>query len=53
LQLPHVGLLVRFYSGAIATEVFSASRRQAPDHASRRDALGAIKPDEVTIFALR
>jgi hypothetical protein len=52
LKLPHVGLFVRMYSGTIATEAFSASRRQVPMNIHRREALGSIALDEVTIFPL-
>lgn len=50
LKLPYAGLFVRFYSGAIATEAFSASRREVPRNVPWLDALGSIEPDEVTIF---
>lgn len=50
LKLPYVGLLVRFYSGAIATEVFSASRREVPKGVPWQDALAFLENDEVTIF---
>jgi hypothetical protein len=52
LKLPYVGLFVRFYSGAIATETFKASRRRVPKDAEWQDALGSIEHDEVTIFPL-
>jgi len=52
LQLPYAGLLVRFYSGSFATEVFSASRREAPKAGQWREALASMEHDEVTIFWL-
>jgi hypothetical protein len=52
LKLPYAGLFVRFYSGNIGTEIFSASRRQVPEALSRLDAFGTIEHDEVTIFRL-
>jgi len=52
LKLPYAGLFVRFYSGAIATEAFKASRRQVPDRREWQDALGSMAHDEVTIFQL-
>lgn len=53
LKLPYAGLLVRFYSGAIATEAFSASRREMAKSVEWQDALGSIEHDEVTIFSFR
>lgn len=53
LKLPYAGLFVRFYSGAIATEAFGASRRQVAKSGQWQDALGSIEHDEVTIFPLR
>jgi hypothetical protein len=53
LKLPYAGLLVRFYSGAIATEEFTASRREVPTGEPWQDALGSLEHDEVTIFPLR
>jgi len=50
LKLPYVGLFVRFYSGAIATEVFSASRREVLKGIPWQDALAYLKNDEVTIL---
>ena len=50
LKLPYVGLFVRLYSGAIASEAFSASRREVPKNVSWQDALATIGHDEVTIF---
>lgn len=50
LKLPYAGLLVRFYSGAIATEVFNASRREVSKNIPYQDALAHLKVDEVTIF---
>lgn len=52
LKLPYAGLFVRFYSDAVSTEMFSATRRQVPEHAFREHVIRAIKPDEVTIFPL-
>jgi hypothetical protein len=52
LKLPYAGLFVRFYSGAIATEVFTASRRQVSKCEQWQDALGSMEHDEVTIFPL-
>lgn len=50
LKLPYVGLFVRFYSGAIATEAFSASRREVTKGMPWHDALASLEHDEVTIF---
>jgi hypothetical protein len=50
LKLPYAGLFVRFYSGEIATEAFSASRRDVPTNVPWLDALGSIELDQVTIF---
>ena len=50
LKLPYAGLFVRLYSGAIATEAFSASRRDVPESVPWQDALGSLEHDEVTIF---
>lgn len=50
LKLPHAGLFVRFYSGAIATEEFNASRREVPKGVPWQDALASLAHDEVTIF---
>jgi len=50
LTLPYAGLFVRFYSGEIATEAFSASRRDVPRNVPWLSALGTIEPDQVTIF---
>lgn len=52
LTLPYVGLMVRFYSGALATEAFSASRRDVPKEKPQNEALASIEHDEVTIFRL-
>ena len=52
LKLPYAGLFVRFYSGSIATETFSASRRQVPVGERWQDALSSMAHDEVTIFPL-
>jgi len=53
LNLPYAGLFVRFYSGAIATEAFKASRREVPRTAIWHDGLGSIEHDEVTILHLK
>ena len=53
LRLPYAGLFVRFYSGAIATEAFHASRRQVQKSEQWQDALGSMEHDEVTIFPLK
>jgi hypothetical protein len=50
LKLPYAGLLVRLYSGEIATERFRASRRQVAKNAEWQEALGSMEHDEVTIF---
>ena len=50
LDLSHVGLIVRFYSGEVATEVFSAKRRVVTKNACWQDALASLEYDEVTIF---
>ena len=50
LKLPYAGLLIRFYSGAIATEIFSASRSEAPKGMPRNKALASMERDEATIF---
>jgi hypothetical protein len=52
LKLPYAGLFVRFYSGAITTDEFPASRRQVSRSEPWQDALGSIEHDEVTIFPL-
>jgi hypothetical protein len=52
LKLPYAGLFVRFYSGPIATETFSASRRQVPEDEQYHDALSSMAHDEVTIIPL-
>ena len=52
LKLPYVGLLVRFYSGAIATDDFISSRRDVPKGTPRNETLAAMEHDEVTIFRL-
>lgn len=52
LKLPYAGLFVRFYSGPIDTEEFSASRRQVPVAEPWLDALSSMVHDEVTTFAL-
>ena len=51
LKLPYVGLFVRLYSGAIATEMFKASRREVPKGGVWRDALASLEHDEVTILS--
>jgi hypothetical protein len=50
LKLPYAGLFVRFYSGAIATEAFNASRREVPKGVPWQDALASLEHDEVTIL---
>jgi hypothetical protein len=50
LGLPHVGLVVRSYRGAIATENFAATRRTSPRGAPLRDVLSSLNLDEVTIL---
>ncbi len=50
LKLPYAGLFIRFYSGAIATEEFIASRRDAPNNVTWQDSLASLEHDEVTIF---
>ena len=50
LKLPYAGLLVRFYSGAIATEAFRTSRRDIPRGEPWQDALASLEHDQVTIF---
>jgi hypothetical protein len=52
LKLPYVGLLVRFYSGAVAAEAFSASRRDVPKGMPLNEALCSMEHDEATIFRL-
>lgn len=50
LKLPYAGLFVRFYAGAIDTEIFSASRREIPRNVPHYEALRSIEHDAVTIF---
>lgn len=50
LCIPYAGLLVRFYSGAIATEAFTASRRDIEKDAAWQEALKSLNHDELTIF---
>jgi hypothetical protein len=50
LKLPYAGLFVRLYSGAIATEAFTASRRDVARDMPWQDALASLQHDEVTIF---
>lgn len=52
LRLPYAGLLLRFYSGALEDEAFSASRRTIPRTVLQEESLGLIEADEVTIFPL-
>lgn len=52
LKLPYAGLLVKIYAGAIATETFSASRREVAKSTPWLEALSSMKHDEVTIFRL-
>jgi hypothetical protein len=53
LKLASVGLFIRFYSGAVTTETFEASRREVSAKIGLLDALHSIADDEVTIFALK
>lgn len=50
LKLTYAGLFVRFYSGAIATEVFEATRREVPEGTPWQEALASLEHDEVTIL---
>jgi hypothetical protein len=50
MTLPYVGVFVRLYSGAIATEMFDASRREVPKGVAWRDALSSLEHDKVTIL---
>lgn len=50
LKLPYAGLFVRLYSGAIASEVFNATRREVPKGVHWQDALASLEHDEVTIL---
>ena len=50
LKLRYAGLFVRFYSGAIATEAFNASRREVPKGVPWHDALASLENDEVMIL---
>ena len=50
LKLPYAGLFVRFYSGAISTEMFEASRREVAPGTPWQDALASLEHDEVTIL---
>ena len=50
LNLPYAGLLVRFYSGAIATEAFEASRRDIPQGEPWQAAVASLEHDQVTIL---
>jgi len=52
LKLSYAGLLVRFYSGAVATEAFSASRRRVSESDQWQDSLSSMQHNEVTIFPL-
>ena len=52
LKLPYVDLLIRFYSGGIGAEIFSASRRDVSKRTLWNEALGSMEHDEVTIFRL-
>ncbi len=52
LGLPYIGLLVRFYSGEIATEAFTATRRDVEKGMTPNEALASMEHDEVTIFRL-
>ena len=48
LKLPHVGLLVHFYSGDVRDEVFTAMRRDAAGAAIAN--LESMRPDEVLVL---
>lgn len=50
LSIPYAGLLVRLYSGAIATEGFTASRRDIQKDVPWHEALASLEHDEVTIL---
>jgi hypothetical protein len=50
LRLSRVGLFVRSYSGLIASETFTATRREAPPSLPLAEALASMEHDEVTIF---
>lgn len=53
IDTPYAGLFVRFYAEAVDTESFEAVRREVPLELPRREALGSIVTDELTIFPLR
>lgn len=50
LSIPYTGLLVRQYSGGIATEAFAASRRETEKGVPWQETLASLEQDEVTIF---
>jgi hypothetical protein len=50
LGVPYAGLLIRFYSGDVATEPFAASRAEHEFVSAYEEALASIKEDQVTIF---
>ena len=50
LNLPYAGLMVRFYSGSVATESFKASRLEAPKGVRLAEALASMEQDQVTLF---
>ena len=50
LRVQSVGLFIGSYSGAVATEVFSVTRREIPKTVFWLDALASFQPNEVTIF---
>lgn len=52
LRLPYAGLMIRFYGGSVATEAFTATRREAPRGQPLNEALSAMREDEVTLFRL-
>lgn len=52
LDLPYAGLLVRFYAGAVAAEVFSAERREPSENANWLTMPAPLVQDEVTIISL-
>ncbi len=52
LKLPYAGLLVRFYSGVVAAEAFTASRRNVARMTPWYAALASMQRDEVTVFPM-
>lgn len=53
LKLPSAGLLVKYYSGVVADEKFSASRREVAKGAGLDEHLCDLKEGEATMFRLR